>query len=58
MVHLDVWGPASVSSLGGFLYYVTFIDDTTKKTWVCPMKNKFNVFSTFQKWKAFVENEK
>jgi len=30
-VHTDVWGPAQVSSLGGSRYYVTFIDDATRK---------------------------
>ena len=34
LVHTNVWGPAQVSSLGGSYYYVTFIDDATKKTWV------------------------
>ena len=32
-MHTDVWGPAQVSSLGGSKYYVTFIDDATRKTW-------------------------
>ena len=32
LVHIDVWGPAQVSSLGGSHYYVTFIDDATRKT--------------------------
>ena len=57
LVHSDVWGPASASSLGDSLYYVAFIDDKTRKTWVYPMKNKSDVFSIFQKWKAFVELE-
>ena len=34
LVHTDVWGPAQVQSLGGSRYYVTFIDDATRKTWV------------------------
>ena len=32
LVRIDVWGPAQVSSLGGSRYYVTFIDDATRKT--------------------------
>ena len=32
LVHTDVWGPAQVSSLRGCRYYVTFIDDATRKT--------------------------
>ena len=31
-VHTNVWGPAQVSSLSGSHYYVTFIDDATRKT--------------------------
>jgi hypothetical protein len=34
LVHIYVWGPTHVSSLGGSRYYVTFIDDATRKTWV------------------------
>ena len=33
-VHIDVWGPTQVSSIGGSHYYVTFIDENTKKLWV------------------------
>ena len=34
LVHTDVWGPCQVSSLGVSHYYVNFIDDATRKTWV------------------------
>jgi transposase InsO family protein len=56
-VHTDVWGPTHVSSLGGSCYYVTFIDDTTRKTWVYCIRKKYDVFDTFNKWKDLVENE-
>ncbi|RXY71475.1 hypothetical protein DD581_34505 [Klebsiella pneumoniae] len=52
-----MFGVLQAPSLGGSLYYVTFIDDATRKTWVYVMKNKSDVFSIFQRWKAFVENE-
>jgi hypothetical protein len=32
LVHTNVWGPTHVSSIGGSCYYVTFIDDATRKT--------------------------
>ena len=57
LVHTDVWGPSPVSSLAGSLYYVTFIDDSTRKLWVYFLKKKSEVFDTFRKWKAMVENE-
>jgi hypothetical protein len=56
-VHTNVWGLAQVSSLGGSCYYVTFIDDATRKTWVYCIRQKYDVFDTFKKWKALVENE-
>ena len=55
LVNKNVWGPAQVSSLGGSCYYVTFIDDATRKTWIYCIQNKSVVFDTFKKWKALVE---
>jgi hypothetical protein len=57
LVHTDVWGPTHVSSLGGSCYYVTFFYDATRKTWVYCIRQKYDVFNTFNKWKALVENE-
>ena len=56
-MHTYIWGPTQVSSLGGSNYYVSFIDDRTRKTWVYCIHKKSDVFSTFNKWKALVENE-
>jgi len=44
LVHIDVWGPSKVSSLGGSCYYVTFVDDATRKTWIYCIRNKSDVF--------------
>ncbi|KAD7116805.1 hypothetical protein E3N88_04073 [Mikania micrantha] len=41
----------------GSNYYVTFIDDATRKVGVYFLKNKFEVFDVFKKWKAAVEME-
>ena len=57
LVHTDVWGPSQVSSLDGSRYYVTFIDDATRKTWIYCIQNKYDVFNIFKKWKALVEIE-
>ena len=40
IVHSDVCGPMSSSSLSGYVYYVSFIDDFSRKTWVYFLKNK------------------
>jgi hypothetical protein len=57
LMHSNVWGPTQVSSLGGSHYYVTFIDDATRKTWIYCIQQKCDGFYTFKKWKYFVENE-
>ena len=57
LVHSDVCGPMPSKSLGGASYFVTFIDDSTRKVWVYPLKSKDEVFSTFQKFLALVENQ-
>ncbi|KAE8705429.1 hypothetical protein F3Y22_tig00110429pilonHSYRG01213 [Hibiscus syriacus] len=40
LIHTDVWRPSSVSSLVDSLYYVTFIDDSTRKNDVVERMNK------------------
>ena len=57
LVHTDVWGPATVSSIGGKSYFVTFIDDHSRKVWVYFLRYKSEVFEVFKKWKVMVENE-
>lgn len=57
LVHTDLWGPSPIASLGGSRYYITFIDDSSRKVSVCFLKNKSDVFESFKKWKAMVETE-
>jgi len=47
-VHSDVWGPTRESSFGGSMYYVTFIDDFSRKVWMYFMKQKSEVFGKFK----------
>lgn len=57
IVHSDLCGPMQTPSLAGSQYFLTFIDDFTRKTWVYFLKNKSEVFEKFQNFKAFVENQ-
>ena len=57
-VHSDVCGPISVASYGGACYFVSFIDDYSRKVWVYFIKHKSKVFEIFKQWKAQVENQK
>jgi transposase InsO family protein len=57
LIHSDVWGPSPHSSIDGFRYFVLFIDDCTRFTWIFPMKNKSEVFHYFQYLCALIQNQ-
>ena len=57
VLHSDVWGPTKTKSLARSTYYVTFIDDYSRKVWVYFMKAKSEVFDHFKKFKNQVEKE-
>ena len=56
LVHSNVCGKLNEKSLGGGQYFLTFIDDKTRYTWVYILKNKSEVFEKFLEWRAEVEN--
>ncbi|KAM2234356.1 hypothetical protein EV2_013133 [Malus domestica] len=55
LLHSDVWC-SPVISIEGFRYYVLFVDDYSRYSWIFPMKNKSEVFEIFVQFKAKVEN--
>ena len=57
IVHLDVCRPMSYSSLSRYAYYVSFIDDFSRKTWIYFLKGKNELFNKFKEFKALVENQ-
>jgi hypothetical protein len=57
LYHNDVFGPVSVPSLGKFVYYVSFIDEVSRNTWIYFLRNKSEVFDRFKEFKALVENQ-
>ena len=56
-MHSDVCGPMPTRSLGCASYFVTFIDDATRKVWVYAMKSKDKTFSYFQKFLSSVKTQ-
>ena len=57
LVYSNVCGPMEVDSLGGNKYFVTFIDDASRKTWVYLLHTKGKVFQYFHKFHAMMEIE-
>ncbi|XP_026419684.1 uncharacterized protein LOC113315633 [Papaver somniferum] len=48
LVHSDVWGPCRITSNSGFRWFVLFVDDCTRMTWIYLMRNKSDVAGYFQ----------
>jgi hypothetical protein len=56
IIHSDVCGTIPSTSLSGYVYYVSFIDDYSPNTWVYFLKSKYEVFGKFKEFKALIEN--
>jgi hypothetical protein len=57
LVHSDVYGSMSSPSLNGCLYYVIFIDDYSRKCWICFLKAISDTFDKFKEYKSFIEKQ-
>lgn len=57
-IHSDLWGSPNVTpSLSKCQYYISFVDDYSRKVWIYFLKTKDEAFSKFVEWKALVENQ-
>ena len=56
-MHSDVCGLMSSRTLSGYVYYVSFIDDFSRRTWIYFLKEKSEVFNNFKEYKSLVENQ-
>ena len=56
IIHSDIWGLSHVSSTLDFQYFVTFIDDYSRCTWLYLMKDHFKLFSIFKTFYSKIQN--
>jgi hypothetical protein len=56
-LYTDFWGPYSVLSLYGSLYFISFIDEATYKTWVFFTRDRASICAIFIELKARIELE-
>jgi hypothetical protein len=54
LIFFDVWGPAP-TFVGGFKYYISFIDDFSKFTWIYLMNDRTNAQHIYMLFQAHVE---
>ena len=56
LIHTDIWGLLPTVSRNGYKYYISFVDDYIRYTWIYPLKLKSQAFEVFKLFKAQVEN--
>ena len=57
-VHSDLWGSVSnTESLSGFKYFLTLIDDFSKKVWIRFLRTKDETYENISEWKKIVETQ-
>ena len=58
LLHLDLFGPTQVASIGGMLYGFVIVDDYSRFTWVFFLTHKNEACDIFKAFCKRVENEK
>jgi hypothetical protein len=56
LLFTDVWGPSPSPSINGKRYYVCFVDDFSKFTWLFPIAAKSEVTSIFLSFQSMWKN--
>ena len=54
---INASGPMKTKTLGGSLYFVTFIDDHSRKVWVYTLKIEDQVLNVFKQFHTLVERQ-
>uniref|UniRef100_A0A2N9EKD3 Integrase catalytic domain-containing protein n=1 Tax=Fagus sylvatica TaxID=28930 RepID=A0A2N9EKD3_FAGSY len=57
LIHADLWGPAPVTASNCFRFYLVFVDEFTKFTWVYLLKHKSDTFQVFTQFRAMIETQ-
>ena len=57
LIHSDVWGPSPVSSIGESRYFVVFVDDYSRYSWIFLMKHRSELLQVYSNFAKMVETQ-
>ena len=55
LLYTDLWGLAPEYSMNGYRYYISFVNDFTRYSWIFPLTLKLGALETFKHFKLLVE---
>lgn len=55
--HTDLCGSRSNPTFGNNKYFLSIIDNFSRRVWIYLMKDKYEIFMNFKNWKVKVENQ-
>ena len=57
LVHVDVQGPTKNALLEGHMYFISIVNDYSRRCWVQPMRQRVEALELLMKWKELMENQ-
>lgn len=57
LIHTDIWGPYKVATRGRFRFFLTFVDDCSRMTWVYLLEKKSDYLNTLMTFEEYIFNQ-
>ena len=57
LIHSDVWGPSPITTQGGSRYFVIFVDDFSRYTWIYLFKNCSELYHIYRDFTKMIETQ-
>ena len=55
LIHSNIWGPSSISDIGGSRYFIVFVDDYSRYSWILHMKHRSKLLQVYFNFAKMVE---
>ena len=57
LIHSDVWGPSPIATQGGSRYFIIFVDDFSRYTWIYLFKHRSELSQIYRDFTKMIETQ-
>ena len=57
LIHSDVWGPSPITTQAGSRYFVIFVVDFSRYTWIYLFKNRSELYQIYRDFTKMIETQ-